>query len=154
MRLFTLFLLTGLLYSPLVSIDEPTGHPLGSSIAPVVNFGHLKHPLLKIRRMHAGVDFEAEEGTPVYATANGTVKVVKESTGYYGTYIRIEHENGFETVYAHLDDIGVRLGQEVIKGGQIGITGTTGQGLSHDKPHLHYEIRKDRKPLNPVEYLP
>ena len=151
MKLFTLVLLIGLFTSFSVDIsDEPTGHPLKSEIAPVADFGLRYHPVLKIRRMHAGVDFQVEEGTPVYATGDGTVKLAEENTGY-GKYIIIQHANGFETVYAHLSELDVSSGVDVKKGEQIGLTGNTGFSQG---PHLHYEIRKDRRAHNPADYLP
>lgn len=151
MKLFSLVLLIGLFSSFSVDIsDEPTGHPLGSVVAPVADFGMRYHPVLKIRRMHAGVDFEVEEGTPVYATGDGTIKVAEENTGY-GKHIIIQHGDGFETVYAHLSEMNVASGVDVKKGEQIGLTGNTGFSQG---PHLHYEIRKDRRALNPEDYLP
>ena len=151
MKLFSLVVLIGLFASFSADIsDEPTGHPLKSEVALIADFGMRYHPVLKIRRMHAGVDFEVEEGTPVYATGDGTVHVAEENTAY-GKHIRIQHADGFETVYAHLSEMNVTSGVDVKKGEQIGLTGNT--GLSQG-PHLHYEIRKDRKPLNPEDYLP
>jgi len=151
MKLLSLVFLIGILASFSIDLsDEPTGHPLRSEISPVADFGMRYHPVLEKRRMHFGVDFEVEEGTPVYATGDGTVHVAEENTGY-GKHIRIQHADGFETVYAHLSEMNVISGVDVKKGELIGLTGNTGISQS---PHLHYEIRKDRRAHNPADYLP
>lgn len=152
MKLTSLFILIGFILSPLDGInDEPNRHPLESNIAPSSSFGMIFHPILEIDRFHTGVDFTAENGSAVYATADGAIIVAEENNGL-GKHIRIQHANGFETVYAHLGSIRVTTGMEVQKGEQIGLTGNT--ELSSGGPHLHYEIRKDREPVNPVTYLP
>ena len=147
----TLFLiLISVISLPLYSVDDvPDGHPLRAEISPVSSFGMRTHPILQIRRMHAGVDFRVEEGTPIYATGDGIISVVGENSGY-GKHIRIQHEDGYETVYAMLSEINVQVGESVQKEDQIGRSGNTGLSQA---PHLHYEIRKEGRPLNPEEYI-
>ena len=108
------------------------------------------HPVTKERRFHSGMDFLIEVGSPVYATANGTVKDVSFNERA-GKLITIAHEGGFETTYQNLSLQNVAIGDLVSKGDQIGETGKSGEGK---KAHLHYEIRLNNKPVNPIDYLP
>lgn len=132
--------------------DTPSGHPLGDTkIRPTATFGMRHHPVLKIRRMHAGLDFLTERLTPVYATANGEVQVTAQNTGM-GKHVKIYHNSGLTTVYGHLSEIAVEAGQHIKKGELLGRSGNTGLSTA---PHLHYEIRTDnRKPLDPLYFLP
>ena len=98
---------------------------------------------------HSGIDFKGEKGDEAKCTANGRV----ESAGWYGGYgncVRIMHANNIETLYGHLSRITVKVGQEVTAGQKIGEVGSTGRSTG---THLHYEIRKNGKPVNPVSYL-
>ena len=99
--------------------------------------------------MHAGVDLAAPRGTPIYATADGVVTAAERESGY-GNVVRIRHEFGFETVYAHQNKIRVRPGQTVSRGVQIGDMGSTGRSTGS---HLHYEVRVNGQPVNPMTYL-
>ena len=116
----------------------------------VSGFGSRFHPILQIRRMHTGIDFSAKTGTPVYATADGMVADPNSSGTGYGLCIVINHGFGFETLYAHLSKIKVKSGQKVKRGDVIGFVGSTGLSQA---PHLHYEIRKNKQPINPVYYF-
>ncbi len=100
-------------------------------------------------RMHAGVDLAAPVGTPIYATADGLVVSAGRESGY-GNVVRIQHEFGFETVYAHQSKITVKVGQQVSRGVQIGAMGSTGRSTGS---HLHYEVRVNGQPVNPMTYL-
>lgn len=100
-------------------------------------------------RMHAGVDLAAPVGTPIFATADGLVVAAGRESGY-GNVVRIRHEFGFETVYAHQSKIRVKVGQEVSRGVQIGDMGSTGRSTGS---HLHYEVRVNGQPVNPMTYL-
>ena len=105
---------------------------------------------LRWGRFHPGVDMPATKGTPIYASMGGRVI----STGYYGAYglaIKIEHRNGFITRYAHNSAILVRVGDFVKKGQMIGLVGSTGNSTGH---HLHFEIRCNDIPLDPLDFLP
>jgi murein DD-endopeptidase MepM/ murein hydrolase activator NlpD len=111
-------------------------------------FGNRKHPILGYTRLHAGVDFAAPTGTPIYAAGDGTVDVARTNGGY-GKYIRIRHNGTYATAYAHLNGYarGVRQGKRVRQGQVIGYVGSTGRSTG---PHLHYEIHRDGKPINPL----
>ena len=110
--------------------------------------GKRKHPILGYTRLHAGVDFAAPTGTPIYAAGDGTVEVA-HTNGGYGKYIRIRHNGTYSTAYAHLNGYarGVRQGKRVRQGQVIGYVGSTGRSTG---PHLHYEIHRHGKQINPL----
>jgi murein DD-endopeptidase MepM/ murein hydrolase activator NlpD len=107
------------------------------------------HPILHRPRPHMGIDIVAPVGTPVIATAHGSVRSAA-SSGDYGLLIEIDHGYGMITRYAHLSRIGVRPGQEVQRGQQIGAVGTSGLSAG---PHLHYEVIVNGRPANPRRYI-
>jgi murein DD-endopeptidase MepM/ murein hydrolase activator NlpD len=111
-------------------------------------FGNRRHPILGYTRLHAGVDFAAPTGTPIYAAGDGTVEVAGTNGGY-GKYIRIRHNGTYSTAYAHLNGYarGVRRGTRVRQGQVIGYVGSTGRSTG---PHLHYEIHRDGRQINPL----
>jgi len=111
-------------------------------------FGLRLHPILHVYRHHEGIDISARRGTPVYASANGTV-VFAGKNGGYGNMIMLDHKYGFQTRYGHLHKILVRKGQHVKRGEKIGEVGSTGLSTA---PHLHYEVRFHKKPVNPRAY--
>lgn len=111
-------------------------------------FGTRIDPIYGTARFHAGMDFSANIGTPVYATANGTVVKADWQQGY-GKCIVIDHGYGYETLYAHLNDYKVRVGQKVVRGQEIGEVGNTGKSTG---PHLHYEVHVKGQPDNPAKY--
>jgi murein DD-endopeptidase MepM/ murein hydrolase activator NlpD len=100
-------------------------------------------------RLHAGTDFAGPIGTPIYATADGVVTDAGWSSGY-GRLIKIRHEFGIETRYAHLNSMDVRVGQRVSRGDRIGAMGNSGRSTG---PHLHYEVRVNGNPVNPMTYI-
>lgn len=111
-------------------------------------YGTRIDPIYKTVKFHAGMDFSANVGTPVYATGNG--KVVKAGwEGLYGNCIDIDHGFGYVTKYAHLSKIKVRAGQQVMRGEIIGEVGSTGKSTG---PHLHYEVHVKGQIVNPVNY--
>ncbi len=110
-------------------------------------FGYRLDPFYHMYAFHAGMDFTADIGTPVYATGNGTVKQVSSDAWGYGNHIIIDHGYGYTTLYGHLSRMNVRIGQKVKRGQLIGNVGSTGKSTG---PHLHYEVRKNAKPLNPA----
>ena len=112
-------------------------------------FGYRIDPFTKKRRFHYGMDFTAKRGTPVYATGNGIVKRADNRSSGYGRHIRIEHGFGYVSLYAHLTKYNVRRGQKVKRGDIIGYVGNTGRSAG---PHLHYEILKDKKKINPLNF--
>lgn len=111
-------------------------------------YGNRLDPVYGTVAFHAGLDFAAPEGTPVYATADGTVKAAERSSGY-GNKIDISHGYNYVTRYAHLSKIDVHKGQQVKRGDKIGEVGSTGKSTG---PHLHYEVRFKDEPQNPVNY--
>ena len=113
------------------------------------NFGMRKHPISGFNKMHKGVDFAAPTGTPVYAGGNGVIEYVGRNGGY-GKYIRIRHNNGYKTAYAHLSNYkkGISKGVRVNQGDVIGYVGNTGNSTG---PHLHYEIIYQNKHINPLK---
>jgi murein DD-endopeptidase MepM/ murein hydrolase activator NlpD len=100
-------------------------------------------------RLHAGTDFAAPVGTPVYATADGVIVSAGWSPGY-GRLVKIQHEFGIETRYAHLNAMHVSVGQRVSRGERIGDMGNSGRSTG---PHLHYEVRVGGSPVNPMNYI-
>lgn len=113
-------------------------------------FGMRLHPVYKIFKMHHGVDFAAPRGTPIYATGDGVVKLVQNNALGYGKEILVEHGYGFVTRYCHLQEFKVKSGQKIKRGQCIGYVGSTGVSTS---PHLHYEVIKNRKNVDPVHYF-
>jgi murein DD-endopeptidase MepM/ murein hydrolase activator NlpD len=112
-------------------------------------FGYRSDPFTKARKMHFGMDFTAKRGTPVYATGNGVVKRADSRSSGFGKHIRIDHGFGYISLYAHLSKYNVRRGQKVKRGDIIGYVGNTGRSAG---PHLHYEIIKDNKKINPLNF--
>jgi murein DD-endopeptidase MepM/ murein hydrolase activator NlpD len=113
-------------------------------------FGYRIHPIYKTLRMHTGVDFTAPTGTPIYATGNGIVQVAERNNHGYGRMVTIDHGYGYETLYAHLSQIKVKPGQEVKRGEIIGLVGNTGISTA---PHLHYEVVRNGRKVNPINYF-
>lgn len=111
-------------------------------------YGMRKHPILGYSRLHAGVDFAAPRGTPIYAAGDGTVQRANYF-GSYGNYVMIRHANGYSTAYAHLNGFarGIKAGTRVRQGQVIGYVGTTGRSTG---PHLHYEVHVNGKQMNPM----
>lgn len=105
-------------------------------------------PIYKTTKFHEGMDFSANIGTPIYATGNGTVTKAGWQSGY-GKIVKINHGYGYETWYAHMNDIDVRVGQKVVRGEVIGEVGNTGKSTG---PHLHYEVHVKGRVVNPVNY--
>ena len=112
-------------------------------------YGYRIHPIYKTRKMHSGMDFSAKSGTPIYATGDGTIHKVRKSRRGYGNYVVIKHGYGYKTLYAHMTKYIVRKGQKVKRGEIIGYVGSTGTSVA---PHLHYEVHKDGKKINPVNF--
>lgn len=113
-------------------------------------FGMRTHPVYRVKKMHTGIDFAAPIGTPIYATADGTITNVSLRFSGYGKMIEVDHGFGYKTRYAHLHDFNVKVGQQVKRGELIGYVGNTGLSTA---PHLHYEVLLNNKPINPVHYF-
>ena len=113
-------------------------------------FGMRTHPVSKTKKMHNGIDYVLEKGSPVMATADGKVILVKRLETGRGNNITIEHINNVKTSYCHLDEIKVTLNQVVSQKDLIGTVGSSGQSTG---PHLHYEIEVDGIKVNPNSYI-
>ncbi len=113
-------------------------------------YGRRYHPIYKVRKMHYGIDFSAPIGTPIYATADGKIKDVSVSFRGYGKEIEIDHGFGFQTRYAHMHEFAVKKGDKVKRGELIGYVGNTGLSTA---PHLHYEVIRNNRKVNPVHYF-
>lgn len=112
-------------------------------------FGMRIHPIYGIAKMHYGLDFTAPQGTPIYATGDGTVTTADFSTGT-GNHVIINHGYGYETVYMHMVRIKARSGQRVKRGEVIGWVGNTGASTG---PHCHYEVHINGNPVDPVYFF-
>jgi murein DD-endopeptidase MepM/ murein hydrolase activator NlpD len=119
-------------------------------IALASGFGMRIHPIYKVKKMHAGIDFTAPIGTPIYATADGIVDQLQVNFSGYGKMIEIDHGFGYRTRYAHMHDFAVRKGNRVKRGELIGYVGDTGLSTA---PHLHYEVFINGVQVNPVHYF-
>jgi murein DD-endopeptidase MepM/ murein hydrolase activator NlpD len=112
-------------------------------------FGMRPHPRYKVLKLHTGVDFSAPTGTPISVTGNGTITDAKYMPGYGNTII-VDHGFNYKTLYGHLSDMDVRVGQTVKRGQQIGKIGNTGNSIG---PHLHYEVLYKGVHMNPVNFF-
>ncbi len=112
-------------------------------------FGYRNDPFTKVRKFHAGMDFSAKTGTPIFATGDGVVQKADNTASGYGNHIVIRHGFGYETLYGHLSKYKVRAGQRVKRGDIIGYVGSTGRS---EAPHLHYEVHKNGEPVNPLNF--
>jgi murein DD-endopeptidase MepM/ murein hydrolase activator NlpD len=130
-------------------VSVPVHKPMMGDGEIVSGFGVRIDPFLSRPAMHTGIDFHAEIGDPVHATASGTVTVAGW-TGGYGKMVEIDHGNGLATRYGHLSEIDVKVGQQVKLGENIGKVGTTGRSTG---PHLHYETRIDGEAVDPQRFL-
>eukprot|EP01132_Coremiostelium_polycephalum_P000326 gene326-417_t len=113
-------------------------------------YGMRLHPIFKVMKMHEGLDFAAPRGTPIYATGDGVVKEVIRSATGYGNQVVISHGYGFSTRYAHMQSFKVTPNAPVKRGQCIGYVGNTG---CTSGPHLHYEVIKNGKKVNPTYYI-
>lgn len=114
------------------------------------DFGHRPDPIYKVAKFHTGMDFSAPKGTEVYATGDGMVADIERSLWGYGNMVTIDHGFGYSTRYAHLQNAAVRKGQKVKRGQLIGFVGDTGKTTG---VHLHYEVRKNDVPINPINFF-
>lgn len=112
-------------------------------------YGLRVHPIYKIIKFHSGMDFTAPAGTDVYATGDGVIASVQSSQRGLGKNIIIDHGFGYVSIYAHLSNFNVRLGQKVRRGDVIGYVGNTGTSVAN---HLHYEIKLNGRNVDPVNY--
>lgn len=112
-------------------------------------FGWRTHPIYKTIVFHQGMDFSAEQGTPIYATGEGNISKVEHLSQGYGNHVVIDHGFGYQTLYAHMSKTAARTGQKVLRGQLIGYVGSTGLSTA---PHIHYEVIKGGERVNPINY--
>jgi murein DD-endopeptidase MepM/ murein hydrolase activator NlpD len=113
-------------------------------------FGYRIDPVYKTTKFHAGLDFAAPQGTPIYATANGTVETAANTGNGYGNHVVIDNGYGYKTLFGHMYRIKVHGGEKVKRGEIIGWVGSTGKSTG---PHCHYEVRRYGEPVDPVYYF-
>lgn len=112
-------------------------------------FGWRMHPIHKIMKFHAGMDFTAKTGTPIHASGDGVVVYAEYGTNGYGMHVIVDHGFDYETLYAHMSKLEVHKGQRVKRGDVLGLVGNTGLSVG---PHLHYEVHKGGQPMDPANY--
>ncbi len=127
-----------------VPVDGLKYAQVGASVGMKLN------PFYKVQTQHNGIDLIVGQGTPVLASGDGIVRDVRRSGKGLGNVVEIEHEGGFVSVYAHLDELSVRKGEQVKTGKKVGTVGVSGNSFA---PHLHYEVHKDSLVLDPVNFF-
>lgn len=129
----------------------PTIQPISNSDLKRMasGFGWRTDPFTKKRKRHWGMDFSAERGSPIYATGDGKISRADNTAAGFGNHVRIDHGFGYVSIYAHMDKISVRRGNRVKRGDIIGYVGSSGRSVA---PHLHYEITKDGKKIDPINF--
>lgn len=127
----------------------PFAGPVHAAFRQTSGFGRRSDPFNGSARRHNGLDFAAPVGTPLYATGAGEV-IFASRSGAFGNLVRIQHAFGYETLYAHMSRIRVAVGDRVDAGDRIGDMGTTGRSTGS---HLHYEVHRDGRPVDPMTYL-
>ena len=148
-------------YNDIEKLIKNQGAKLASipAIQPVSNkdldriasgFGMRIDPVYGTPKMHKGLDFTAQQGTPIYATGDGTVSFAGFDEGGYGNHVIINHGYGYETLYGHMVRIKARAGQKLKRGEVIGWVGSTGKSTG---PHCHYEVHVDGNPVDPVYFF-
>jgi murein DD-endopeptidase MepM/ murein hydrolase activator NlpD len=131
-------------------IAIPSDKPVRASVEFTSGFGVRSDPFVHGAAMHPGIDLAGTYGTPIYATADGTVLRAGWNSGGYGNLVEIDHGRGISTRYGHMSAILVAAGQHVTRGEQIGRMGSTGRSTGN---HLHYEVRIDNRPVNPIPFM-
>lgn len=113
-------------------------------------FGYRIDPVYKTVKMHAGLDFAAPQGTPIYATADGRISLAGNAGDGYGNHVIINHGYGYQTLYGHMVKVKGKVGQNVKRGEVIGWVGSTGKSTG---PHCHYEVHKNGNKIDPVYFF-
>ncbi|MCO6460115.1 MAG: M23 family metallopeptidase [Saprospiraceae bacterium] len=134
----------------LPSIKPVKAEALNRDITLLSGFGRRLHPVFKIWRKHTGIDFSCPRGTQIVATGEGVVSKINGNGRGYGKHVLVDHGYGYTTLYAHMSEIDVREGQKVERGTPLGKVGATGTATA---PHLHYEVRKNGEPINPIDFV-
>jgi murein DD-endopeptidase MepM/ murein hydrolase activator NlpD len=110
---------------------------------------HRRHPIFHDVRPHYGIDISARRGSPIVATAAGTVVQAGWESGH-GNYVEVDHGHGIRTTYSHASRVLVRRGQEVNRGDTVALVGSTGFSVA---PHVHYEVHENGNPIDPLRYI-
>ena len=131
-------------------IAIPSDKPIRAEVTFTSGFGVRDDPFHKGAAMHPGIDLAGAFGTPVYATADGTVLRAGWNNGGYGNMVELDHGRGITTRYGHMSAVLVQAGDHVTRGEQIGRMGSTGRSTGN---HLHYEVRIDGRPVNPIPFM-
>ncbi len=131
------------------SIKPVRSDQLKRHVSLLSGFGMRIHPIHKVRKMHTGIDFSAPTGTAIQATGNGTVVEVDYKRTGYGHHVVIDHGYGFKTLYGHMNEVNVKVGEKVKRGQKIGEVGSTGTSTA---PHCHYEVHLKGSKVNPIHY--
>ena len=131
-------------------IAIPSDKPIRAAVVFTSGFGVRSDPFERGAAMHPGIDLAGAYGTPIYATADGTVLRAGWNSGGYGNLVEIDHGRGITTRYGHMSAILVQAGQHVTRGEQIGRMGSTGRSTGN---HLHYEVRIDGRAVNPIPFM-
>nr|WP_299852979.1 M23 family metallopeptidase [Sphingomonas bacterium] len=131
-------------------IAIPSDKPVEAAVTFTSGFGYRSDPFHAGAAFHPGIDLAGAYGTPVYATADGTVIHAGWNSGGYGNMVEIDHGRGIATRYGHMSAILVSEGQHVTRGQQVGRMGSTGRSTGN---HLHYEVRIDNRPVNPIPFM-
>ena len=138
------------MHSSLPAIKPVREDKLNSNVRSLSGFGMRIHPILKVRKMHTGLDFGAPRGTAVQVTGDGKVVEVTRDNSGYGLHIIVDHGFGYKTLYGHMEKADVKVGQKVTRGQHIGTIGNSGRSTA---PHLHYEVIYKGQKVNPIHYV-
>ena len=131
-------------------IAIPSDKPIKAEVTFTSGFGVRDDPFHKGAAMHPGIDLAGAYGTPIYATADGVVTEAGWNKGGYGNMVELDHGRGISTRYGHMSAVLVHVGDHVTRGEQIGRMGSTGRSTGN---HLHYEVRIDGRPVNPIPFM-
>jgi murein DD-endopeptidase MepM/ murein hydrolase activator NlpD len=131
-------------------IAIPSDKPVKTNVEFTSGFGVRSDPFVHGAAMHPGIDLAGSYGTPIYATADGTVLRAGWNSGGYGNMVELDHGRGIVTRYGHMSAVLVHAGDHVTRGQQIGRMGSTGRSTGN---HLHYEVRIDGRPVNPIPFM-
>ncbi|MFM2268878.1 MAG: hypothetical protein RL757_2319 [Bacteroidota bacterium] len=137
------------MFASIPSIKPVREDQLARSVSLLSGFGMRFHPIHRVMKFHKGIDFTADSGTPIQATGDGEV-IEAGRDGGYGNTVKIDHGFGYVTLYGHMKQIDVKMGQRIKKGQRIGLVGSTGSSTG---PHCHYEVHFHGKPVNPVHFV-
>ena len=137
-------------FSSVPSIKPIREDKIKRKIQLLSGFGRRMHPIHKVMKMHKGIDFSANTGTDIFSTGDGKVSRVQHKKSGYGSNVVVSHGYGYETLYAHMSKVDVKVGQVVQKGEVIGLVGSTGTSTA---PHLHYEVHYMNKAVNPIHFV-